>query len=58
MLLKVDVPNLVLDLQWTLIFKWCMVGCDTERSPKRHAQTLLTNLSAILGITGRTYTII
>ena len=29
-------PNLVLDLQWTPIFNWCIVGCDTERSPKRH----------------------
>ena len=35
-MLILDVPNMVFDLKLTFIFEWCMVGCESECTPKRH----------------------
>ena len=45
MLLKVDVPNLVLDLHWTPVLKWCMTGCESKNDHQKDMCSKFVNQS-------------
>jgi hypothetical protein len=50
-LFKIDLPNLVISLNWTALFKWYVIGCGSKNDFKNymclkkkglHAQNMLT----------------